>query len=92
MEDFPKPGDLWFAASSCRVGRNGFKHHGNPGVFSPGFGNHVPNDCGISEVLGKKFFYAIKVIYANQMYDICQSMAKIGTSLGTLSHPNRGSR
>ncbi len=51
-----------------------FEHHKIAGVLKSDRLYHVTPTIAELVKYSKNFFYAIKVIYANQMYDICQSM------------------
>ena len=51
-----------------------FEHHRIAGVLRSDMVYHVTPTIAELVKYSKNFFYAIKVIYANQMYDICQSM------------------
>ena len=74
LEDFANQDLLVCGTHHAELAETVFEHHRIAGVLSSDLVYHVTPTIAELVKYSKNFFYAIKVIYANQMYDICQSM------------------
>ena len=74
LEDFANQDLLVCGTHHAELAEKVFEHHRIAGVLKSDMVYHVTPTIAELVKYSKNFFYAIKVIYANQMYDICQSM------------------